>query len=107
MCADELGGSNMIEIGRVVTKIAGRDAGKKGVIVDIIDDHYVLIDGETRRRKVNLAHLEPHDEVVKLSKGASPESAAKALGIEPRKSKPKKAAERPKKQRGKAAPKKE
>ncbi|MEM3979819.1 MAG: KOW motif-containing protein, partial [Ignisphaera sp.] len=34
-----------IEVGRICVKIAGREAGRKCVIVDIIDDNYVLIMG--------------------------------------------------------------
>ncbi|MAG08197.1 50S ribosomal protein L14e, partial [Candidatus Woesearchaeota archaeon] len=47
------------QIGRLVVKTAGRDAGKKALIVDSLDKSHVLIDGETRRRKCNIAHLEP------------------------------------------------
>ena len=47
----------MIEIGRIVIKTAGRDAGREAVIVDILDDNYVLIDGNVRRRKCNILHL--------------------------------------------------
>ena len=48
-----------IEIGRICVKTAGRDASKKCVIIDLLDDKYVLIDGETRRRKCNIIHIEP------------------------------------------------
>ena len=41
----------MIEVGRLCVKIAGRDAGKKCVITELIDEKLVMIDGETRRRK--------------------------------------------------------
>jgi large subunit ribosomal protein L14e len=61
----------MIEVGRVAVKIAGRDAGKKCVIIDIIDKTFVMIDGETRRRKCNINHLELVDEVIALDKNAS------------------------------------
>ena len=56
----------MIEIGRLCIKTAGRDAGLKCIIVDILDDKFVLIDGETRRRKCNILHLEPLKDVVKI-----------------------------------------
>jgi large subunit ribosomal protein L14e len=90
----------MNEIGRLCTKIAGRDSNKICVIVDVIDDHTVLIDGETRRRKCNVLHLEPLNKVITLKKGASHEEVKKALfahKIEVRETKPKKAVERPKK----------
>ena len=60
----------MIEVGRLCVKIAGRDAGKRAVIVDIIDDNYVLIDGNVRRKKCNIMHLEPLDDKIKIRKGA-------------------------------------
>ncbi len=89
----------MIEIGRVCIKLAGRDAGKKCIIVDILDNNFVMIDGDTRRRKCNIIHLEPLLEVVKISKGASHDAVCKALELEVIKTNPKKSGERPKKQR--------
>ena len=92
----------MIEIGRLCVKIAGRDAGKKAVIVDILDDKFVLIDGETRRRKCNVLHIEPLGQVVKINKNASHEDVTKALkelGIESRESKPKQKTQKPKAKR--------
>ena len=92
----------MIEIGRLCVKIAGRDAGKKAVIVDILDDKFVLIDGETRRRKCNVLHIEPLDQVVKINKNASHEDVSKSLkelGIESRESKPKQKTQKPKAKR--------
>ena len=87
----------MMEVGRLCVKIAGRDAGKKCAIVDIIDNKFVTIDGETRRRKCNVKHLEPLKETIKISKGADHKTIAaefKKIGIElgetkPRKAKPK------------------
>ena len=92
----------MIEIGRLCVKIAGRDAGKKGVIIDVLDDRYVLLDGEVRRRRCNILHLEPLSQAVKLEKDATHGDvirAMKDLGIEPRQSKPKPKTQRPKAKR--------
>ncbi len=94
----------MIEVGRLCLKTAGRDAGGKCVVVDILDGNFVLIDGETRRRKCNILHLEPLGEVLKIKKGASHEDVAEALkekGIEVRSTKPKEKTERPKRIRKK------
>lgn len=63
--------NRMIKVGRLCMKIAGRDAGKHCLIVEVLDKKNVLIDGETRRRKCNLNHLEPLDKVAKLKKSAS------------------------------------
>lgn len=91
-----------IEIGRVVVKIAGRDAGKKGVIIDVLDNNCVLVDGETRRRKCNVLHIEPLAQTVKIGKNASHEDVTKILkdiGIETRQTKPKPKTQKPKKKR--------
>lgn len=92
----------VIEIGRAVVKIAGRDAGKKAIIIDILDDTYVMLDGETRRRKCNILHIEPLSQVVKLKKNASHDEVSKILkeiGIETRETKPKPKTQRPKAKR--------
>ncbi|PIN75235.1 50S ribosomal protein L14e [Candidatus Woesearchaeota archaeon CG10_big_fil_rev_8_21_14_0_10_37_12] len=92
----------MIEVGRICVKIAGRDAGKRCVVIDVLDSKFVLIDGQTRRRKCNMLHLEPLAQTVKISKGASRDkivSAFKDLGIELREKKSKKPAAKPKKVR--------
>jgi len=92
----------MIEIGRLCIKIAGRDAGKKCVVVEIIDDNYVTIDGSTRRRNCNIKHLEPLDGVLKLKSGASHSDVAsefKKLNLVVWETKAKNAVPRPTKQR--------
>ncbi len=61
----------MIEVGRVCVKIAGRDAGRKCVVVDVIDKNNVLIDGFTRRKKCNIKHLEPLSQKLEAAKGAT------------------------------------
>ena len=90
----------MFEIGRLCVKIAGRDAGKKCVVVDILKENYVLIDGLTRRRKCNLTHLEPLKEKIDIKKNASAEDVKKAfkkLGIDLVTKKSKKSTIKPKK----------
>jgi len=94
----------MLTVGRMCVKIAGRDANKKCVIVDVLDKQFVLIDGETRRRKCNIKHLEPLKEELKIKEKASHEevvAAFKRLGIELRERKSKPKTERPKKQKKK------
>jgi len=90
----------MIEVGRVCVKIAGRDAKKRAVVIDVVDDNYVMIDGEVRRRKCNIKHLEPLDEKVEVKQNASSEEVYKVLNISPKKKKGKKEKKaRPKKQK--------
>ena len=93
-----------MEVGKLCVKIAGRDAGKKCVIVEVIDNTYVLIDGGTRRRKCNKMHLEPLDQKLDIKKGASHSEVTKAfeklkIQVWTKKSKQKK--EKPKKVRKK------
>lgn len=91
-----------MEIGRVCIKTMGRDAGKLCVIVDNLDGNYVMIDGETRRRKCNMHHVEPTKKTLDIKKGADSKAVAeafKSLNVKIVESKPKKAAQRPVKQK--------
>ncbi|MCP3681160.1 MAG: 50S ribosomal protein L14e [bacterium] len=102
----------MIKIGLVCVKLAGREAGKKCVIVEIIDDSFVTIDGQVKRKRCNIRHLEPLKDVVKIKDKASTADVAaelKKLGIEVTTSKTKPKTDRPKKVRRvkEKAPKKE
>jgi len=94
----------MLDIGRICIKIAGRDAGLKCVVVDHLGEGYVMIDGQTRRRKCNINHLEPLNQAIKIRKGASQTEVFgefKKLKIEVREKKSKKAKERPRRIRKK------
>jgi large subunit ribosomal protein L14e len=73
-----------IEIGRICVKVSGREAGRKCVIVDIIDENFVLITGPkqlsgVKRRRVNIKHVEPTDKVIDIPRGASDDEVLKAL----------------------------
>jgi len=76
----------VFEVGRVCVKLAGREAGRKAVVVEQIDKNFVLVDSPwIKRRRCNVKHLEPLDVVLKIKKGASKEEIEKALkeaGIE-------------------------
>lgn len=89
----------MFDVGRVCVKLAGRDAGQKCVIVEVLDDKNVMIDGMTRRRKCNKLHLEPLNQTLDLRQKASHEDVAKAfkeLGLEVKTKKSKPKTEKPK-----------
>ncbi len=89
---------SLYKIGRMCMKVAGRDAGKHCVVLSAIENNAVLVDGETRRRKVNLKHLEPLDKEVAIKADASHSEVAKAfekLGLKALETKAKKAAARP------------
>ena len=74
-----------IEVGRICVKLNGRETGQKCVIVDVIDKNFVLITGPkkvtgVRRRRTNVKHLEPTEDVIEIKKGASDDDIAKAFG---------------------------
>jgi len=69
----------LIEVGRVYVKIAGREAGLKAVIVEKIDDTFVLIDGEVKRRRCNVRHLVPLNFKLDIKPKAKTEDVKEAL----------------------------
>ncbi len=73
-----------IETGRICVKIAGREAGRRCVIVDVVDKNFVLITGPTKvsgvkRRRVNVNHLEPTKAKIDIKRGAPDEEVTEAL----------------------------
>jgi len=90
----------MNDIGRLCMKIAGRDSNKLCVIVEVLDENTVLIDGQTRRRKCNIKHLEPTSTLIEIKKGATHSDVKKAfesLKIEVHDTKAKTSEKRPRK----------
>jgi large subunit ribosomal protein L14e len=85
----------MMERGRVVVKIAGREAGKYAVIIENKEDGFVLITGPksitgVKRRKCNIEHIEPtenkldldSDDDVKIGENWKDSGLIEKLGIE-------------------------
>lgn len=73
-----------IEVGRICVKLCGREAGKKCVIVDIMDKSFILVTGPknvsgVKRRRTNVNHVEPLQEKIDINRGASDEEVAEAL----------------------------
>jgi large subunit ribosomal protein L14e len=73
-----------IEVGRICVKTLGREAGKKCVIVDIVDKNFVLITGPKtvtgiKRRRANINHLLLTKEKIEMKKGAPDEEIFEAL----------------------------
>ncbi|MDR2966758.1 MAG: 50S ribosomal protein L14e [Methanobacteriaceae archaeon] len=57
-----------IEVGRVCVKTAGREAGEKCVIIEIIDEKFVEVIGTSvKNRRCNIGHLEPLEETIEVS----------------------------------------
>ena len=73
-----------MEVGRICVKTLGREAGKKCIIVDIVDKNFVLITGPRtvsgiKRRRANINHLEPTQEKIDVTRGATDEEVTEAL----------------------------
>ena len=73
-----------IEVGRICVKIAGREAGRRCVIVDVVDKNFVLITGPqkvsgVKRRRVNVNHVEPTQARIDIKRGATDEEVAETL----------------------------
>ncbi len=74
----------LIEVGRVCIKTAGREAGKKCVVVKILDKNFVEITGPkeltgVRRRRVNVKHLLPLPIKIEILEDAGDEEVLEAL----------------------------
>jgi large subunit ribosomal protein L14e len=85
----------MYKVGTVCLKIAGRDAGKQCVVVEPMKDGMVVVEGETRRRKCNVRHLEPMGKDVSVKEGASHADVMKALGLSEKEKKTRKPVAKP------------
>jgi len=76
-----------IDVGRICVKLVGREAGKKCVIVDVIDKNFVLVTGPkplngVKRRRVNVNHIEVTEHKVNIRRGEADEELIKALDEE-------------------------
>jgi large subunit ribosomal protein L14e len=73
-----------MEVGRICVKLSGREAGRKCVVVDVVDKSFVLITGPkkvtgVRRRRANVNHVEPLQDTVEIKRGASDDEVQQAL----------------------------
>ena len=70
----------MMEVGRVCVKLAGREAGERCVVVEVLDENYVVVAGPAvRRRRCNVSHLEPTPQILEIAKGATDEKVKEAF----------------------------
>ena len=77
-------GMPAIEIGRICVKLTGREAGRKCVIVDIMDKSFVVITGPKtitgiKRRRTNINHIEPLQDKIAIKRGATDEEVTEEL----------------------------
>ena len=72
-----------IEVGRVIVKTAGREATMKAVVVDLVDQNFVLISGggvsPIKRRRCNVKHIRPLPTMVDIKRGAKDEAIQEAI----------------------------
>lgn len=94
----------LFEPGRVCVKIAGREAGKHCAVLEAVDANYVVVEGpEVRKRRTNIAHLEPLSDLVDAKKDVRQQLVEKYSIKLPEKRKEKTAKkEKPVKMRGAA-----
>jgi len=93
-------------IGRLCVKLSGREAGRECLIIDEAEGNLVMIDGDVKRRKCNLEHLDISEKILKIKRNAPTsdvQSAMREAGIivQKRKESKKKSSSRPKKIRKK------
>ena len=60
-----------IQVGRICVKTTGREAGLKCVVVDLIDENFVLVTGPkdvsgVKRRRANIKHLIPLEDAINI-----------------------------------------
>jgi len=73
-----------IEVGRICVKQAGRESGRKCIIVDVMDKSFVLVTGPkkvpgVKRRRVNINHIAPTADTLQIKRGASDEEVTQII----------------------------
>jgi large subunit ribosomal protein L14e len=73
-----------IEVGRICVKQAGRENGKKCVVIDVMDKSFVLVTGPKKitgikRRRVNINHVMPLQDKIEVKRGASDDEVTQVL----------------------------
>jgi large subunit ribosomal protein L14e len=73
-----------IEVGRICLKLAGRESGKKCIIVEVIDKGFVIITGPkkitgVKRRRASINHIAPLKDKISINRGSSDDEITKAL----------------------------
>ncbi len=73
-----------MEVGTVIVKIVGREAGKVGVVLKKVDDKFVSITGPrlltgVKRRKCNITHLQPTNYKIEIKQDATDDEVLEAF----------------------------
>jgi large subunit ribosomal protein L14e len=64
--------------------VAGRESGRKCVIVDVMDKSFVVVTGPikvsgVKRRRVNINHVAPTEDTLEIKRGASDEEVTQII----------------------------
>jgi large subunit ribosomal protein L14e len=64
--------------------VAGRESGRKCVIVDVMDKSFVVVTGPkkvtgVKRRRVNINHVAPTEEIIPIKRGASDDEVTEMI----------------------------
>jgi large subunit ribosomal protein L14e len=75
-----------VEVGRICVKMAGRETGKKCVVVDLLDKSFVMVTGPqkltgVKRKRANINHLLALQDKLDVKRGASDEEATSTLAV--------------------------
>jgi large subunit ribosomal protein L14e len=73
-----------VEVGRICVKMAGRETGKKCVVVDLLDKSFVMVTGPqkltgVKRKRANINHLLALQDKLDVKRGASDEEVTSTL----------------------------
>ena len=73
-----------IEVGRICLKLAGREAGKKCVIIEVVDKGFVLITGPkkvtgVKRRRASINHIAPLKDKIVIKRNSSDDEVTQIL----------------------------
>ena|SRR3972149_3308626 len=73
-----------VDVGQVVLKVAGREAGKIAAVVKKVDANFVMITGPklltgVKRRKANVEHIEPTKYKIEIKEDATDEEVIEAM----------------------------
>jgi len=73
-----------VEVGRICVKMAGRETGKKCVVVDLLDKSFVMVTGPqkltgVKRKRANINHLLALQDRVDVKRGASDEEVTSTI----------------------------
>ncbi len=73
-----------IEVGRICLKLAGREAGKKCIIIEVVDKGFVLITGPkkvtgVKRRRASIKHIAPLKDKIVIKRDSSDDEVTQIL----------------------------